>query len=130
MPISIPVIEMIEIGAGGGSIAWVDAMGRIQTGPESAASEPGPACYQRGGERPAITDADLVLGKIDPENFAGGAIRLSVEKAKAAIAREVGDRLGLVPKPPPSASARWWTRTWPMPPASMRSRTARTSRTT
>ncbi|MFC3088627.1 hydantoinase/oxoprolinase family protein [Tabrizicola soli] len=98
MPISIPVIEMIEIGAGGGSIAWVDAMGRIQTGPESAASEPGPACYQRGGERPAITDADLVLGKIDPENFAGGAIRLSVEKAKAAIAREVGDRLGLVPE--------------------------------
>ncbi len=98
MPISIPVIEMIEIGAGGGSIAWVDAMGRIQTGPESAASEPGPACYQRGGERPAITDADLVLGKIDPENFAGGVIRLSVEKAKAAIAREVGDRLGLVPE--------------------------------
>ena len=77
MPISIPVIEMIEIGAGGGSIAWVDAMGRIQTGPESAGSEPGPACYRRGGQRPAITDADLVLGKLDPDNFAGGAIRLS-----------------------------------------------------
>ena len=87
MPISIPVIEMIEIGAGGGSIAWVDAMGRIQTGPESAASEPGPACYQRSGERPAITDADLVLGKIDPDNFAGGAIRLSVELASEAITR-------------------------------------------
>ena len=95
MPISIPVIEMIEIGAGGGSIAWVDSMGRIQTGPESAASEPGPACYQRGGERPAITDADLVLGKIDPDNFAGGAIRLSPDYAKAAIARDVGDRLSL-----------------------------------
>ena len=95
MPISIPVIEMIEIGAGGGSLAWVDAMGRIQTGPESAASEPGPACYQRGGERPAITDADLVLGKLDPNNFAGGAIRLSVANAQAAIAREVGDRLDL-----------------------------------
>ena len=95
MPISIPVIEMIEIGAGGGSIAWVDAMGRIQTGPESAASEPGPACYQRGGQRPAITDADLVLGKIDPENFADGAIRLSLDAAKAAIARDVGDRLAL-----------------------------------
>lgn len=95
MPISIPVIEMIEIGAGGGSIAWVDAMARIQTGPESAASEPGPACYQRGGQRPAITDADLVLGKIDPENFAGGAIRLSLDAAKAAIARDVGDRLAL-----------------------------------
>ena len=95
MPISIPVIEMIEIGAGGGSIAWVDGMGRIQTGPESAASEPGPACYQRGGERPAITDADLVLGKIDPDNFAGGAIRLSRPAAEAAIARDVGNRLSL-----------------------------------
>lgn len=98
MPISIPVIEMIEIGAGGGSIAWVDAMGRIQTGPESAASEPGPACYQRGGRRPAITDADLVLAKLDPENFAGGAIRLSLEKAEAAIAADVGERLGLTPQ--------------------------------
>lgn len=95
MPISIPVIEMIEIGAGGGSIAWVDAMGRIQTGPESAASEPGPACYQRGGERPAITDADLMLSKIDPNNFAGGAIRLSAEAAGKAILRDVGARLSL-----------------------------------
>lgn len=98
MPISIPVIEMIEIGAGGGSLAWVDAMGRIQTGPESAGSEPGPACYQRGGEKPAITDADLVLAKLDPENFAGGAIRLSVEKAERAIAGAVGERLGLTPQ--------------------------------
>ncbi len=89
MPISIPVIEMIEIGAGGGSIAWVDAMGRIQAGPESAASEPGPACYQRGGERPAITDADLVLGKLDPDNFAGGKIKLSTDNAKSAISRDV-----------------------------------------
>lgn len=95
MPVSIPVIEMIEIGAGGGSLAWVDAMGRIQTGPESAGSEPGPACYQRGGARPAITDADLVLGKIDPDNFAGGAIALSQPLAEAAILRAVGDRLGL-----------------------------------
>ena len=95
MPISIPVIEMIEIGAGGGSLAWVDAMGRIQTGPESAGSEPGPACYQRGGDRPAITDADLVLGKLDPDNFAGGKISLSTENARAALTREVGDRLGL-----------------------------------
>ena len=95
MPISIPVIEMIEIGAGGGSLAWVDAMGRIQTGPESAGSEPGPACYQRGGERPAITDADLVLGKLDPDNFAGGAIRLSPEASRTAIADHVGGKLGL-----------------------------------
>lgn len=97
MPISIPVIEMIEIGAGGGSLAWVDDMGRIQTGPESAGSEPGPACYQRGGERPAITDADLIMGKLDPDNFAGGKIRLSTEAAATAIARDVGDRLGLEP---------------------------------
>jgi N-methylhydantoinase A len=99
MPISIPVIEMIEIGAGGGSIAWVDAMGRIQTGPESAGSEPGPACYQRGGLRPAITDADLVLGKIDPDNFAGGAIKLSAAASEAAILRDVGDRLKLASTP-------------------------------
>lgn len=99
MPISIPVIEMIEIGAGGGSIAWVDSLGRIQTGPESAASEPGPACYQRGGLRPAITDADLVLGKLDPDNFAGGAIRLSTAKAETAILADVGDRLKLAAEP-------------------------------
>jgi N-methylhydantoinase A len=97
MPISIPVIEMIEIGAGGGSIGSIDAMGRIQTGPESAGSEPGPACYQRGGTRPTITDADLVLGKIDADNFAGGAIRLSLDKAKDAISTHVGALLGLAP---------------------------------
>lgn len=95
MPISIPVIEMIEIGAGGGSLARVDAMGRIQTGPESAGSEPGPACYQRGGQRPAITDADLVLGKLDADNFAGGAIRLSQALAEGAILRDVGTPLSL-----------------------------------
>jgi N-methylhydantoinase A len=95
MPISIPVIEMIEIGAGGGSIAWVDAMGRIQTGPESAGSEPGPACYGRGGERPAITDADLVLGKLDPDNFAGGAIKLDTPASRQAIDRHIGKRLKL-----------------------------------
>ena len=63
IPISIPVIDMIEIGAGGGSIAWTDAMARIQIGPQSAGSEPGPACYRRGGENATVTDADLVLGK-------------------------------------------------------------------
>lgn len=95
MPISIPVIEMIEIGAGGGSLARVDAMGRIGVGPESAGSEPGPACYARGGTRPAVTDADLALGRIDADNFAGGAIRLSLAAAQAALARDVGAPLGL-----------------------------------
>ncbi len=95
MPISIPVIEMMEIGAGGGSLASVDAMGRIRTGPDSAGSEPGPACYGRGGERPAITDADLVLGKLDPDNFAGGTIALDRRAAEDAIRRDVGSRLSL-----------------------------------
>ncbi len=95
MPISIPVIEMIEIGAGGGSLAWVDPMGRIQTGPESAGSEPGPACYGRGGERPAITDADLLLGRLDPDAFAGGSIRLDTAAARRAVDSVIGEPLGL-----------------------------------
>lgn len=99
MPISIPVIEMIEIGAGGGSVASIDAMERIQTGPESAGSEPGPACYQRGGVHPTVTDADLLLGKIDSENFAGGAIRLSVAKAQQAMDGHIGAPLGLAVTP-------------------------------
>jgi N-methylhydantoinase A len=85
MPISIPVIDMVEIGAGGGSIAHVDGMRQIRVGPESAGSEPGPACYGRGGERPAVTDADLTLGKLDPDNFAGGSIKLHAERSQAAL---------------------------------------------
>jgi len=95
MPISIPVIEMVEIGAGGGSLAHVDGMRQIRVGPESAGSEPGPACYQRGGERPTVSDADLVLGKLDPGNFAGGDITLSEDKAETALVAHVGDRLGM-----------------------------------
>ncbi|PRY79515.1 N-methylhydantoinase A [Yoonia maritima] len=85
MPISIPVIDMVEIGAGGGSLAHVDAMRQIRVGPESAGSEPGPACYGRGGTRPAVTDADLTLGKLDPDNFAGGSIKLHSDASNAAL---------------------------------------------
>jgi len=94
MPISIPVIDMVEIGAGGGSLAHVDGMRQIRVGPESAGSEPGPACYGRGGERPAVTDADLVLGRLDPDNFAGGSIKLDAFKSEEALA-ELGAPLGM-----------------------------------
>ncbi len=95
MPISIPVIDMVEIGAGGGSLAYVDAMNRIQVGPESAGSEPGPACYGRGGSGAAVTDADLMLRRIDPSDFAGGTIRLDAGMAERALASHVGEKLGL-----------------------------------
>ena len=93
MPISIPVIDMVEIGAGGGSLAHVDSMRQIRVGPESAGSEPGPACYGRGGARPAVTDADLVLGRLDPLNFAGGAMQLDATASQGALMAELGDVL-------------------------------------
>ena len=95
LPVRIPVIEMVEIGAGGGSIARVDAMKRVTVGPESASSEPGPACYGRGGEHPTVTDADVALGKIDPDGFAGGTIKLSPELSRQALLRDIGEPLGL-----------------------------------
>ena len=95
MPISIPVIDMVEIGAGGGSLAHVDALNQIRVGPESAGSDPGPACYGRGGDRPAVTDADLLLGKLDPDNFAGGTIPLHPERAVESIKCHIGNALGV-----------------------------------
>ena len=88
-PLRIPVIEMVEIGAGGGSIARVNKLEQIITGPDSAGSFPGPACYSNGGSMPTITDADLVIGKINPDNFAGGKIKLSKELADKAITENI-----------------------------------------
>jgi N-methylhydantoinase A len=93
-PVRIPVIDMVEIGAGGGSIARVDSLKRIQVGPDSAGSDPGPACYARGGSAPTVTDADVVLGRIDLAHFAGGKIALDAARAAAAVA-SVGAALAM-----------------------------------
>jgi N-methylhydantoinase A len=95
LPIKVPVIEMIEIGTGGGSIARVDALRRLRVGPESAGARPGPAAYSLGGTEPTVTDADLVLGYLDPDFFLGGQMRLDREAARRAIAERVGKPLGL-----------------------------------
>jgi N-methylhydantoinase A len=92
-PVRIPIIEMVEIGAGGGSIARVDALQRILVGPDSAGAEPGPACYGRGGTEPTVTDADLVIGKIDAARFAGGKIPVDAAQAERALAAGVGAKL-------------------------------------
>jgi N-methylhydantoinase A len=95
LPVRIPVIEMVEIGAGGGSVAQVDKLGRIQVGPESAGSEPGPAAYGRGGERPTVTDADLQLGRVCAKTFAGGSFALDTDASEKALAAKVAGPLGL-----------------------------------
>lgn len=97
LPLRIPVIDMVEIGAGGGSLASVDGLGRVAVGPQSAGSDPGPACYRLGGSRPAVTDADLLLGRLDPTAFAGGSVRLSADAARTAMAEHVAGPLGMVP---------------------------------
>jgi N-methylhydantoinase A len=94
LPLRIPVIEMVEIGAGGGSVARIDAMKRIAVGPESAGADPGPACYGRGGEAPTVTDADVCLGAISPADFAGGRMPLEPARAEAALENEIAAPLG------------------------------------
>ncbi len=94
LPIRVPSVDLIEIGAGGGSIAHTDAIGLLKVGPRSAGSEPGPACYGLGGEEPTVTDANLVLGVLNPEYFAAGSIPIDPARAEAAV-RTLGERLGL-----------------------------------
>ncbi|WP_333669726.1 hydantoinase/oxoprolinase family protein [Elioraea tepidiphila] len=95
LPLLVPAIDMIEIGAGGGSIARVNALGVIEVGPDSAGADPGPACYGRGGTQPTVTDADLLLGHLDAGSFLGGTMRLDRAAAEAAIRRAIAEPLGL-----------------------------------
>jgi N-methylhydantoinase A/oxoprolinase/acetone carboxylase beta subunit len=94
-PVRVPMVDVTAIGAGGGSIAWLDGAGSLRVGPHSAGSEPGPACYDRGGTQPTVTDASVVLGYIDPANFAGGTLSLIPERARDAIESVIARPLGL-----------------------------------
>ena len=94
-PIRTPVIDLVEIGAGGGSIAWVDSGGVLRVGPHSAGADPGPVCYSKGGSEPTITDANLVLGRLNPEYFLGGEIELDIAAARRAIKEKCAETLGL-----------------------------------
>lgn len=95
LPVRLPMVEMRTIGAGGGSLAAVDASGRLTAGPRSAGARPGPVCYDRGGTLPTVTDANAVLGRFDPDFFLGGAMALDVAAARDAMAQHVGAPLGL-----------------------------------
>ena len=94
-PVKIPIIDVHAIGAGGGSIAWIDEGGALNIGPQSAGADPGPVCYGQGGKEPTVTDANLVLGRLNPDFFLGGEMKLSLEDARHAIKEYVADPLGL-----------------------------------
>lgn len=94
-PVRVGMVDVNSIGAGGGSIAWIDAAGGLRVGPRSAGSEPGPACYGRGGENPTVTDGSIVLGYIDPDYFAGGTLQLHPEKSHQAIQEKIAGPLGM-----------------------------------
>ena len=95
IPLRIPVIDMVEIGAGGGSTAWIDELGRLSVGPESAGAQPGPACYGFGGREATVTDANVVMGRIAPEHFAGGTVALDPARAEDALRDSVGNTMAL-----------------------------------
>ncbi len=94
-PVRTPVVDLVEIGAGGGSIAWIDSGGLLRVGPRSAGADPGPVCYRRGGTEPTVTDANVVLGRLNPAYFLGGEMGLDVEGAKAAIEEKLAGPLGI-----------------------------------
>ena len=94
-PMMLPVVDIVEVGNGGGSIAWIDPAGGIKIGPQSAGAAPGPACYGQGGSEPTVTDANLIVGRIDPEYFLGSGIRLQRERAVETIAEKIAKPLGL-----------------------------------
>lgn len=96
VPIQIPMIDIQTIGAGGGSIAWIDKGGMLRMGPQSAGADPGPACYGRGGAEATVTDANVVLGRINPDNFLGGKMKLDTDAAHKAVAR-IAEQLGMAP---------------------------------
>ena len=103
-----PSVDVRSIGAGGGSIAWVDEGGMLHVGPESAGSSPGPVCYGRGGERPTVTDAALVLGYLDPDFFLGGSLPLDAAAARAAVEKHIATPLGTrAGRPPPPRCSTW-----------------------
>ncbi|HEY3639770.1 MAG TPA: hydantoinase/oxoprolinase family protein [Xanthobacteraceae bacterium] len=89
-PVMLPMIDVVEVGAGGGSIAWIDDIGALKVGPQSAGADPGPICYRGGGSEPTITDANVVLGRLDPDNFLGGQMQLDAEGAARGIADKIG----------------------------------------
>ena len=97
-PISLPAVEVTEVGSGGGSVAWIDAAGAFRVGPRSMGARPGPACYGFGGEEPTVTDAQVILGVIDPDNFLGGRMTLKPELALAAVETRLARPLGLDPR--------------------------------
>jgi N-methylhydantoinase A len=94
-PVMLPMIDVVEVGAGGGSIAWIDDVGALKVGPQSAGADPGPICYRGGGSEPTITDANVVLGGLDPHNFLGGELVLDADGARAGIERKIAKPLGM-----------------------------------
>ena len=94
-PVMLPMIDVVEVGAGGGCIAWRDDIGALKVGPQSAGADPGPICYRGGGTEPTITDANVVLGRLDPDNFLGGTMKLDADGARRGIKEKIADPLKL-----------------------------------